>query len=98
MPKHGEGGQGGVWDLRETCSTWSREEGLREAGKSKLDSEQTAAASERNKGDEGFVEDYIDFDHHDEERVERSHPDNLSTSSQDEEPEVSQHTEAVLCD
>ena len=36
------------------------------------------------------MEDYIDHDHHDEERVEMSHPDNLSTSSRDEESEVSQ--------
>lgn len=53
-----------------------------------------AMESERNDGDEGFVEDYIDHDHHDEERVELSHPDNLSTSSQDDEEEV---THVVHC-
>ena len=54
---------------------------------------QEGADGERNEGDEGFVEDYIDHD--DEERVEMSHPDNLSTSSRDEEPEVSQHMMAL---
>ena len=79
-----------------TCSTWCREKGLRDIGSSKVDNEQTAAASGSNHGDEGFVEDYIDHDHHDEERAEMSHPDNLSTSSRDEEPEVGQHADAVL--
>lgn len=46
-----------------------------------------AAELERNDGDEGFVEDYIDHDHHLEERRELSHP-NQSTSSLDEDDEV----------
>ena len=46
------------------------------------------AESERNDGDEGFVEDYIDHDHHLEERRELSQPDHLSTSSSDEDDEV----------
>ena len=50
--------------------------------------EQKAAKSERNEGDEGFVEDYIEHDHADEERRELSHPDNLSTSSRDDDKEV----------
>ena len=54
---------------------------------------QEGADGERNEGDEGFVEDYID--HNDEERVEMSHPDNLSTSSRDEEPGVSQQLKAL---
>ena len=73
------------------CTALSREEDLKDAQKQKPDEEQEAAKSERNDGDEGFVEDYIDHDHNDEERVEMSHPDNLSTSSRDEEAEVGQH-------
>ena len=73
-----------------------REEGLREARSHQLDEKQKAAGTERNDGDEGFVEDYIDHDHHHEERVERSHPDNLSTSSRDEEQEVGQYV-TMLC-
>ena len=56
------------------------------------------AESERNDGDEGFVEDYIDHDHHLEERRELSHPDHLSTSSTDEDDEVCPHsTSHTMC-
>ncbi len=72
---------------------WRREDDSREKN---LDEKQKAAEHEQNHGDQGFVEDYIDHDHQDEERVEMSHPDNLSTSSRDEEPEVSQHV-YLLC-
>ena len=69
-------------------TVWSsREDGSKDKNS---DEKQKAAKHERNDGDEGFVEDYIDHDHRDEERIEMSHPDNLSTSSRDEEPEVSQ--------
>ena len=52
----------------------------------------TPAESERNDGDEGFVEDYIDHDRHLEERRELSQPDHLSTSSTDEDDEVHQRS------
>lgn len=35
------------------------------------------------------MEDYIDHDHIDEERRKMGHPNNLSTSSQDEDEQVS---------
>ena len=59
-----------------------------------------AADIERNDGDEGFVEDYIDHDHHLEERRELSQPNHLSTSSSDEDdkvyPRSNLHTESPI--
>ena len=72
----------------------------KERDRTQAEQQPAAAESERNDGDEGFVEDYIDHDHHLEERRELSHPNHLSTSSTDEDDEVcprsNVHTEAPL--
>jgi len=76
------------------CVLLSREEDIRKAKEKRMEEVHKAMENERNIGDEGFVEDYSDHDHQDEERVELSHPDNLSTSSQDDAEEV---THVVHC-
>ena len=65
----------------------NREENQQQDG-AHVEGQAIPAESERNDGDEGFVEDYIDHDHHLEERRKLSHPDHLSTSSADEDDEV----------
>jgi hypothetical protein len=49
---------------------------------------QKAARSERNDGDEGFVEDYIEHDQADKEQRELRHSDKPSMSSYDDDEEV----------